>query len=124
MADLFSAHAKPRDGRPRDRRQVALRVHWILNTGLPWRDLPTRFYAWATACGLFDKWNAYGILAVLLQHMQCEVEIDGKLWCIDATAARAHNCASGGGNKGTRTSRRTTHWTEAAAADHHNPCAL
>ena len=114
IADLFPA--PKRTGRPpRDRREVLDGVLWILNTGAQWRDLPEVFGPWGTAWDLFDTWNADGTLGSILQRLQGEVEIDEELWCIDGTTVRAHKCASGGGKKGTRTSRRTTRWDAAAA---------
>lgn len=88
---------------------------WVLNTGVPWRDLPAEFGPWATAWDLFDTWNADGTLALVLRRLQGEVEIDDELWCIDGTTVRAHKCASGGGKKGTRPSRRIMRLAEAAA---------
>jgi transposase len=114
IADLFPS--RQLTGRPpRDRRQVLDGILWILNTGSPWRDLPTDFGPWATAWDLFDKWNADGTLASVLQRLQGEVEIDEELWCIDGTTVRAHKCASGGGKKGTPPNRPTTPWAAAAA---------
>lgn len=114
IADLFPP-PKPIGRPPRDRREVLDGIFWILNTGSPWRDLPERFGAWATAWDLFDTWNADGTLAKVLERLQGEVEIDEQLWCIDGTTVRAHKCASGGGKKGVKTSRRTTRLAEVAA---------
>jgi transposase len=114
IADLFGTR-KPTGRPPRDRRQVLDGVLWILNTGAPWRDLPTEFGPWATAWDLFDKWNADGTLVAVLRRLQGEVEIDGELWCIDGTTVRAHKCASGGGKRGMPKNRRTTRWAEAVA---------
>lgn len=114
IADLFpppKAIGRP----PRDRRQVFDGILWILNTGSPWRDLPGEFGPWATAWDLFDKWNADGTLAAVLERLQGEGEIDGELWCIDGTTVRAHKCASGGGKKGTPTNPTITRWAAAAA---------
>lgn len=114
IADLFPAR-KPTGRPPRDRRQVLEGILWVLNTGSPWRDLPAAFGPWATAWDLFDTWNADGTLAAVLQRLQGQVEIDGRLWCIDGTTVRAHKSASGGGKKGTPTNPRTTRWAAAAA---------
>ena len=114
IADVFPPR-KPTGRPPRDRRQVLDGILWVLNTGSPWRDLPEAFGPWATAWDLFDLWNADGTLVAVLRRLQGEVKIDEALWCIDGTTVRAHKCASGGGKRGTRMSRPTTHWAEAAA---------
>jgi len=114
IADLFPAR-KPTGRPPRDRRQIMDAILWVLNTGVPWRDLPTEFGPWATAWDLFDTWNGDGTRMSELRRLQGEVEIDSELWCIDGTTVRAHKCASGGGKKGTRTNRRTMRLAAAAA---------
>jgi len=114
IADLFpprKATGRP----PRDRRQIMDAILWVLNTGIPWRDLPAEFGPWATAWDLFDKWNADGTLASVLERLQGQAGIDSQLWCIDGTTVRAHKCAAGGGKKATRMSQRITHLAAAAA---------
>ena len=45
---------RTRVGRPsRDPRQILDGVCWILATGAPWRDLPSRFGPWQTVYGRF-----------------------------------------------------------------------
>jgi len=98
IANLFPL--PKRVGRPpRDRREIIDAILWVLNTGIPWRDLPAKFGPWQTAWNLFDKWNHTGTLAAVLRRMQGQVTIDDALWCIDGTTVRAHKCASGGGKK-------------------------
>ena len=112
IADVFPAPA--RTGRPpRDRRTIVEGILWIMRTGSPWRDLPEEFGPWATVWDLFDKWNADGTLDEILRRLralQIEAgEIDEQLWCIDGTTVRAARCAAGGGKKGIRRNRLTTH---------------
>ena len=113
IADLFPAPAKT--GRPpTDRRKVMDGILWILRTGSPWRDLPKdEFGPWETIYGLFDTWNADGLLDKILQRLQAaHVDvgmIDKELWCIDGSIVRAHRCAAGGGKKKTRRSLLITH---------------
>jgi len=114
IADLFPAR-KPTGRPPRDRRQIMDAILWVLNTAVPWRDLPETFGPWATAWDLFDTWNGDGTLMSVLQRLQGEVEIDDELWCIDGTTVRAHKCAAGGGKKGMPKNRRTTRSVAAAA---------
>ena len=113
IADLFPPPAKT--GRPpTDRRQVLDAILWIMQSGAPWRDLPEDdFGPWETVYGLFNAWNAAGLLDEILTRLQVKVidagALDGKLWCIDGTIVRAHRCAAGGGKKGTRKNLLTTH---------------
>jgi transposase len=113
IAELFPEPAKT--GRPpTDRRQVVDGILWIMHAGAPWRDLPEDdFGPWETVYGLFNAWNANGLLDEVLCRLQINVidagGLDGKLWCIDGTIVRAHRCAAGGGKKTIRRSRRITH---------------
>ena len=113
IADLFPARAKT--GRPpTDRRKVVNGILWILRTGSPWRDWPEdEFGPWETIYGLFDKWNADGLLDKILKRLQAvHVDvgmIDEQLWCVDGSIVRAHRCAAGGGKKGIRRNQLITH---------------
>lgn len=113
IADLFPPAAKT--GRPpTDRRQVMDGILWIMHAGAPWRDLPEdEFGPWETVYGLFNAWNASGILEQILSRLQINVieagALDSKLWCIDGTIIRAHRCAGGGGKKTIRRSPLITH---------------
>lgn len=100
IQDLFS---KPSGiGRPRnDPRHMLDCILWVLRTGSPWRDLPPDYGHWSTAWDYFDKWNADGTLAAILQRLiaaHVDVgEINLELWLIDGTIVRAARCAAGGG---------------------------
>ncbi len=113
IADLFPPPA--RTGRPpTDRRRVMDGILWILRSGAPWRDLPEeQFGPWETTYGLFNAWNASGLLDAVLSRLQAASidagKIDQKLWCVDGTIARAHRCAGGGGKKGARKKLAITH---------------
>lgn len=113
IADLFPPAAKT--GRPpTDRRQVVDGILWIMHAGAPWRDLPEEeFGPWETVYGLFNAWNANGILDKILGRLQINIieagALDSELWCIDGTMVRAHRCAAGGGKKTIRRSRLITH---------------
>lgn len=114
IKDLFGPSATT--GRPpRDRREVMNGILWVLNTGVPWRDLPREFGPWQTIWHRYNQWNADGTLDAILGALRGGVKIDGALWCVDGTVVRAHKCAAGGGKKGMTTSRRTMRSAEAAA---------
>jgi len=106
IADLFPPPA-PTGRPPSDRRLVMDGILWILHTGAPWRDLPEeQFGPWETIYGLFNAWNANGLLDKILHRLQAARidagKIDQNLWCVDGTVVRAHRCAGGGGKKGAR----------------------
>jgi transposase len=104
IAEFFPEPAKT--GRPpTDRRLVLDAILWILETGSPWRDLPEEeFGPWETIYGLFNGWNADGMLDKILARLRAARfdagKIDQQLWCVDGTIVRAHRCAAGGGKKG------------------------
>ena len=71
----------------------------MLRTGAPWRDLPERFGAWATAWSRFRRWTAAGVWQRVLEELQREAESEGNLdWethHVDGTIVRAHQHAAG-----------------------------
>ena len=98
VAGLFPRAA--RTGRPaRDRRVVLEGVLWVLQTGAPWRDLPTRFGAWQTVYGHFRSWVRSGcldrVLKTLLGRMTRSRRVSQGLWCVDTTVIRASRSAGG-----------------------------
>ncbi len=113
IADLFPPPAAT--GRPpTDRRVVMDGILWILQSGSPWRDLPEEeFGPWETIYGLFNLWNANGLLDKILHRLRSARvdtgKVDQKLWCVDGTIVRAHRCAAWGGKKGIRRSQPITH---------------
>jgi transposase len=113
IADLFPQPA-PTGRPPTDRRLVVDGILWVLQSGAPWRDLPEEeFGPWETIYGLFNVWNANGLLDKMLGRLQASFidagAIDKKLWCVDGTIVRAHRCAAGGGKKGIPRSQLITH---------------
>ncbi|GAG19919.1 unnamed protein product [marine sediment metagenome] len=107
IADLFSP--PKRMGRPpRDRRKIMDGILWILRTGSPWRDLPDSLGPWQTTWDLFNRWNQDGTVDRILERLRLKQQLDPELWCVDGTIVRAARCASGGGKKKIRTSRKTT----------------
>lgn len=113
IADVFPARAST-GRRPTDRRLVVDGILWVLRTAAPWRDLPEdEFGPWETIYGLFNAWNANGMLDEILDRLRTSFIdaglIDPQLWCVDGTMVRAHRCAAGGGKKGARRNRLITH---------------
>lgn len=58
-----------RGGRWSEARQVLNGVLWILRTGAPWHDLPSRYGPYQTAHRRFQQWRESGVL-------------DGILWAL------------------------------------------
>ena len=80
------------DGRGRpwsDRRKVLNGVLWILRTGAPWQDLPSRYGAYQTAHRRFQNWVRSGVMEKLLltlaEHLQEAGGLDLKECFVDGT---------------------------------------
>jgi transposase len=58
-----------RGGRWSDARRILNGVLWILRTGAPWQDLPSRYGAYQTCHRRFQQWQRSGVL-------------DGILWAL------------------------------------------
>ena len=107
----------PSNGSPggqwEEHRPIVNGMFWILHSGAAWRDLPERYGPWQTVYDRFNRWQKDGTLDRVLEALQMQLDEEGyiewDLWCIDATHVRASRAAAGGGKKGVRTNRRTTH---------------
>ena len=113
IADLFPPEQG--NGHPwRSHRLMTDAMLWILNAGSPWRDLPDRFGPWQTAYNRFNRWRKDGTFDSILERLQMRLDEEGRidwdLWMVDGSSVRAHASAAGGGEKGGRKSRKTTHW--------------
>ena len=91
---------KPHTGCPsKDHRTVINGILWILRTGAPWRDLPSRYGAWQTVSGRFYCWRKMGLWSQLLSTLQQQADSEGQLnWDIhfvDGSVIRAHQHAAG-----------------------------
>lgn len=100
IAPLFPRRADL--GRPPSDHRINVNgILWILHTGAPWRDLPTRYGPWQTVYDRFNGWRRDGtwvrIVTSLLDELDDKGQIDHDLWCIDGTIIRASRAAAGGG---------------------------
>ena len=91
---------KSQTGRPaKDHRLIVNGILWILRTGAPWRDLPSRYGPWSTVSGRFYYWRKKGIWQAVLNALQIQADAEGKLnWDIhfvDGSVIRAHPHAAG-----------------------------
>jgi transposase len=97
---------KPHTGRPKkDHRLILAGIIWVLRTGAPWANLPTRLGRWKTVASRFDRWQQAGIWDRILTGLQQEADADGAfdwtLHVVDRTTIRAHHHAAGA-KKGTQ----------------------
>jgi transposase len=93
-----------------DNRSFVDAVLYVAKTGVPWRDLPTRFGRWNTAYKRFDRWSRKGTWRRVFDALQ---DPDLEWLILDSTVIRAHPCAAGAPKKVVaRTPRR---WAAAAA---------
>lgn len=109
-------------GRPYtlDHRRTLDGILWILHTGAPWRDLPTRYGDWRSVFDRFNRWRKSGVWDAVLAALQRQADdaghIDRDLFCADGTTVRAHRCAGGASKKKSRPMKRTTtRWGAAGA---------
>jgi len=73
---------KRADGRGRpwsDQRQCLNGTLWILRTGAPWKDLPSRYGAYQTVHRRFQGWVKAGVMRVILEGLAEDLRRRGKL---------------------------------------------
>ena len=86
-----------RGGRPwRDPRDVLNAVFWILRTGAPWADLPTRYPPYQTVHRRFQKWEREGVLDRILRALARDLYKRGKLDLTEAFIDGTHAGAKRG----------------------------
>lgn len=98
LEPLLPVGAKP--GRPVvwSKRHLIDGIRWRVRTGVPWRDLPTRFGPWQTVYGLFRRWQRDGTWARIVKGLQAQADAVGLIcWevSVDSTVCRAHQHAAG-----------------------------
>lgn len=88
-----------RRGRPANPNRIVVNgILWVLRTGAPWRDLPSRYGSWNTVYSRFRRWTQRGVWVHVFEELSKDV--DGETFMIDATIVRAHQDASGASKKG------------------------
>lgn len=91
---------KPHTGRcNHDHRPILNGILWILRTGAPWQDLPSRYGPIGTVSSRFYRWCRAGVWTRLLEALQAEADthggVDWDLHFVDSTIVRAHQHAAG-----------------------------
>ena len=67
-------------GRPwRDAQAVLNGVLWILRTGAPWHDLPSRYPSYQTCHRRFQQWRREGTLTRVLTRLAEDLRDRGKI---------------------------------------------
>ncbi len=79
-------------------------------TGVPWRDLPTRFGKWKTVHDRHRRWSADGTWERILRAVQAVADAEGRIdWSmvsVDSTSCRVHQHAAGARTDAPRTPGR------------------
>ena len=115
------------DGRGRpwsDRRKILNGVLWILRTGAPWKDLPSRYGPYQTAHRRFQQWVHSGVMETLLltlaQHLKDAGGLDLKECFVDGTFVPAKK---GGDRSGKPSAARAPRsWVLQTALVFLSPC--
>ena len=71
LEPLLPPQKTKKKGSPyRDHRPVINGILWVLRTGAPWRDIPSRYGPWGTCSTRFRRWTQRGIWQKALQALQ------------------------------------------------------
>src|ERR1700751_6470832 len=76
-----------------DNRRFVEAVLWIVRTGSPWRDLPTRFGKWNTVFKRYSDWVKADVFQRLFTA--CSDEPDMEYAMVDATIVKVHRHGQG-----------------------------
>lgn len=67
-------------GRPRiEARNILEGILWILRTGAPWKDLPSRYPAYQTCHRRYQEWVESGVIDHVLESLIQDLETRGKI---------------------------------------------
>lgn len=86
-------------GRPTERsdRQMLNGMLWILGTGAPWRDLPSRYGPWQSVYSRFKRWRNTGVFERILDTLG--QQRDEEWLMLDGSIVQAHQDACGAAKK-------------------------
>ena len=76
-----------------DDRKVLNGIFYILRTGGPWRDLPSRYGPPTTVYNRYVRWRRQGVWKAVFDTLAREVR--DSLIFIDASIVKAHRAAAG-----------------------------
>ncbi|ACE84721.1 IS5 family transposase, orfA [Cellvibrio japonicus Ueda107] len=67
-------------GRPRvDSRHILEGILWVLRTGAPWKDMPSRYPSYQTCHRRYQEWVENGVLENILRGLLADLESRGKI---------------------------------------------
>ena len=103
IKNYLPAEKKPHVGRPgKSNRLIFNAILYLLNTGIPWRDLPERFGPWQTVYSRFRTWTLTGVWDKALSALIAEDLVDETTLMLDSTTIKVHqhaSCAKKGAKK-------------------------
>lgn len=67
-------------------------IFWVLRSGAPWADLPSRYGPYSTCYNRFHRWTKSGIWDRIMDAITGVY--DGDVRMIDGTAVRVHHYAA------------------------------
>lgn len=106
-------------GRWNDHRQTLNGIFWVLNSGAPWRDLPSRYGKWQSVYHRYRRWSRDGLFDRVLKTLQVRLDDQGRIdWSqfdIDGSHVRADRSAAGARKKGGPSASRKTTPSDARA---------
>ena len=109
-----------RGGRWNDHRTTINGMFWVLNSGAPWRDMPSRYGCWQSVYDRYCRWTTDGLFDRILRRLHIQLDDEGRIdWSVfnvDGTNIRADRSAAGGGKKGAKQNPETTPWDDPAEA--------
>lgn len=94
LSPILKLEKKETRGRPRvNDRRILNGILWVLRTGAPWKDLPTKHPPYQTCHRRFQEWSRSGCFDEILAFLAQDMEIRGGICLeecfIDGTFASA-----------------------------------
>ena len=68
-------------------------ILWIMRTGAPWRDLPSRYGKWITVYQRFRRWQRAGVFFKIFESVQNFQNLSVVM--VDGTIVKAHQHSAG-----------------------------
>src|SRR5215208_150121 len=97
IQDLLPGRVGHVGRRAKDNRLFVDAVLYRFRTGVPWRDLPTRFGDWKITHQRFSRWAKSGVFERVFKLLASDH--DNEYMMIDATIVRAHQHSAGARKK-------------------------
>ena len=82
VKDLIPESPKRSDGKGRPRRSsrdVLNGILWVLRTGAPWKDIPSRYPPYQTCHRRFQEWTKQGLFKEIVAQLALDLYKRGKL---------------------------------------------